>query len=57
MSYSGFGIEQHYIQELKELKEQYRELKEALVGDSDNWTHEDLIEKILSLVDRSHRGG
>ena len=51
MSYSGFGIEQHYIQELKELKEQYRELKEALVGDSDNWTHEELIEKILSLVD------
>ena len=46
MSY-GFGI----YQELTELKEKYRELKEALVGDSDNWTHEELIEKILSLVD------
>ena len=29
----------------------YGELKEALVGDSDNWTHEELIEQILALVD------
>ncbi len=29
----------------------YTELKEALVGDSPNWTHEELIERVLELVD------
>ena len=29
----------------------YTELKEALVGDSPNWTHEELIERALELTD------
>ena len=29
----------------------YEELKEALVGDSDGFTHDELIEKIHHLVD------
>ena len=29
----------------------YTELKEALVGDSPYWTHEELIERALELVD------
>jgi hypothetical protein len=32
-------------------EEMYIELKEALVGDSDNWTHEELVERALELVD------
>ena len=36
--------------ELNRLETIYAELKEALVGDSD-WTHEELIEQILALVD------
>jgi transposase-like protein len=31
--------------------EQYTELREALVGDSPNWTHEELVEKALELID------
>jgi hypothetical protein len=31
----------------------YTELKEALVGDSPNWTHEELIERALELVDEA----
>lgn len=31
----------------------YTELKEVLVGDSPNWTHEELIEKALELVDEA----
>ena len=31
-------------EEVKQLREQYTELREALVGDSPNWTHEELIE-------------
>ena len=37
--------------EISRLETMYGELKEALVGDSDNWTHEELIEQILALVD------
>lgn len=40
-----------YIREISRLETMYGELKEALVGDSDNWTHEELIEQILALVD------
>jgi hypothetical protein len=36
--------------EAKRLREQYTELREALVGDSPNWTHEELIEKALELI-------
>ena len=35
----------------KRLREQYTELREALVGDSPNWTHEELIEKALEMID------
>ena len=31
--------------------ERYTELREALVGDSPNWTHEELIERALEMVD------
>jgi hypothetical protein len=31
----------------------YTELKEALVGDSPYWTHEELIERVLELVDEA----
>lgn len=37
------------LQEVKRLREQYTELREALVGDSPNWTHEELIEKALEM--------
>ena len=29
----------------------YTDLKEALVGDSPNWTHDEVVEKALELVD------
>lgn len=29
----------------------YREIKEAVVGDSPNWTHEEVMERILYLID------
>ena len=32
----------------------YTELKEALVGDSPNWTHEELIERALEFIDGSN---
>ena len=32
-------------------EEKYIELKEALVGASPNWTHEELVERALELVD------
>jgi len=38
------------LAEVKRLREQYTELREALVGDSPNWTHEELIEKALELT-------
>ena len=37
------------LEEVKRLREQYTELREALVGDSPNWTHEELIEQALEL--------
>ena len=39
------------LEEVKRLREQYTELREALVGDSPNYTHEELIEKALELTD------
>ena len=33
------------------VSKEYTELKEALVGDSPNWTHEELVERALELVD------
>ena len=36
---------------MSDYKMKYTELKEALVGDSPNWTHEELIERALELVD------
>lgn len=38
------------LAEVKRLREQYLELRDALVGDSPNWTHEELIERALELV-------
>ena len=35
------------LQAYKELHERYTELKEALVGESPNWTHDELVEKAL----------
>ena len=33
--------------------DKYAELREALVGDSPNWTHEELIEEALDVVDKA----
>jgi hypothetical protein len=41
------------LAEVKRLREQYTELREALVGDSPNWTHEELIEKVLEIYDKA----
>ena len=35
-------------------KEMYLELRDALVGDSPNWTHEELVEHALALVDKNN---
>ena len=37
------------LEDYKRLRKQYTELREALVGDSPNWTHEELIEQALEL--------
>ena len=37
------------LQEVKRLREQYAELREALVGDSPNWTHDELYGRALEL--------
>ena len=37
------------------IDKQYTELREALVGDSPNWTHEELIEKVLEIYDEVKR--
>ena len=42
---------ENLLAEVKRLREQYTELREALVGDSPNWTHEELIERALEMVD------
>ncbi len=39
------------LAEVMRLDKQYAELREALVGDSRNWKHEELIEKALELVE------
>ena len=41
---------ENLLAEVKRLREQYTELREALVGDSPNWTHEELIERALELT-------
>ena len=38
------------LAEVKRLREQYAELREALVGDSPNWTHEELIEFTIKTL-------
>ena len=47
--YELFDTHKDLIAEVKRLREQYAELREALVGDSPNWTHEELIEQALEL--------
>ena len=47
---SKYG-EEELIAENKRLREQYAELREALVGDSPNWTHEELIKRALELIE------
>ena len=42
-------IADNQAEEVKRLREQYTELREALVGDSPNWTHEELIERALEM--------
>ena len=42
------------LEAYKRLREQYTELREALVGDSPNWTHEELIEKVLEIYDKEY---
>ena len=39
------------LEMVNEKHRKYEELKEALVGDSDGFTHDELIEKIHHLVD------
>ena len=51
MSNLGCESVSDLIAEVKRLREQYTELREALVGDSPNWTHEELIERALEMVD------
>ena len=51
MSNLGCESVSDLIWEVKRLREQYTELREALVGDSPNWTHEELIERALEMVD------
>jgi hypothetical protein len=51
MSNLGCESVSDLIAEVKRLREQYAELREALVGDSPNWTHEELIEKALELIE------
>ena len=63
MIYSEEGLEEEQMSELdcesvsdliaegERLREQYTEVREALVGDSPNWTHEEVIEKALELID------
>ena len=41
------------LAEVKRLRKQYTELREALVGDSPNWTQEELIEKVLEIYDKA----
>ena len=49
MSNLGCESVSDLIAEVKRLREQYTELREALVGDSPNWTHEELIERALEM--------
>ena len=41
------------LEAYKQFREQYTELREALVGDSPNWTHEELVEIALEYKDIS----
>ena len=33
---------------------QYEELKEALIGDSPNWTHDEVVQQALELASLNH---
>ena len=43
------NVAEELLAEVKRLREQYTELREALVGDSPNWTHEELVERALVM--------
>ena len=49
--YELFDTHKALLAEVKRVREQYTELREALVGESPNWTHEELIEKALEMID------
>ena len=36
---------------------QYEELKEALIGDSPNWTHDEVVQQALELATLNHNDG
>ena len=42
---------------LKKMEKQYRELKEVLIGDSPNWTHDEIVEQALELATLNHNDG
>ena len=45
------------LEAYKELQNQYEELKEALIGDSPNWTHDEVVEQALELATLNHNDG
>lgn len=45
------------LAEVKRLQSQYEELKEALIGDSPNWTHDEVVEQALELATLNHNDG
>ena len=49
MSNLGCESVSDLIAEVKRLREQYNEIKDALVGDSPNWTHDELYGRVLEL--------
>ena len=42
------------LEAYKELQSQYEQLKEVLIGDSPNWTHDELVEEALELAILNH---
>ena len=45
------------LAEVKRLQSQYEELKEALIGDSPNWTHDEVVQQALELATLNHNDG
>ena len=41
----------HLEKQFDRLLGEYTDLKEAIVGDSPNWTHDEVVERALELVD------